>query len=561
MLRKLFGRSPTRKPAESADSLNRAGLAALDDGAIDQAVAAFTRALALAPANPDYLTNLACAHLAAGQGAEAADALDRALRANPDHAAAHCNLGLLLAQSGRHDAAAAHLRRVPRDHPAIRAADINLTNALMYACDWDALATHVEARLAARSHDADWWKSFECFQAAPLGIAPDIARTIADAHARALRAQAGAPLASARRPRAGPLRVGYLSSDFRSHATMDLLLEVLEAHDPAAVDVTLYSWGPDDGSEARRRAVAAHKFVEIGALAHEAAARRVAADAIDIAVDLKGHTGDGRPQILAHRPAPVMVNFLGYPGTLGEGLADWVIADAVTVPPGSEAQFSESVLRLPRTCQANGRAEALPVPMSRAAAGLPADALVLACFNSAHKISRDCFAAWMEILAALPRGVLWLLDGGADANRRLRDAAARAGIDPARLLVAPPLPRDQHLARLAAADLGLDTWPLCAHTLASDACRAGLPLVTVAGNGFAARVASSVLCAAGLDGLVVDSRARYVEIALELGRDPAALADARHRLAAGRAALFDPARFAPELEEAFRQMHSGVPPS
>ena len=548
-----------RPAARSSREYNHAGLAALEAGALDQALAAFAAALALDPDSADILTNIASVHLSAGHPQAAAEALERALRAAPTHPAAHCNYGMLLAQAGACDAAAGHLRQVLRDHSAIRAADINLTNALLHACDWDALHAHVGARVAARADDPDWWMSIEPYQAVLLGLAPELARAVADAHAARLLLPADSAIAAARaqaarraeRPRAR-LRVGYLSSDFRRHATMDLLLETLEAHDRDRCEIMLYSYGPDDGSRERARAVAAaDRFTDVAALSHVDAARAIARDAIDVLIDLKGHTGEGRPQIVARRPAPVIVNYLGYPGTLGGPLADWFFGDAVATPAGCEAHFSEQVLRLAPGYQANGAWHAPSPPPSRASLGLPDAGVVFCCFNSLYKVGREVFAAWMEILRATPGSVLWLLAGNADASTRLRQAAQAAAVDSNRLVFAAPAPVAEHLARMGAADVFLDTWPVSAHTLASDAMRAGLPLVTLAGAAFASRVAASVLGVVGLPDLACADADGYVRTAVALARDAGLRAALRQRLAAGRPRLFDPRGHARNLEQAY----------
>lgn len=550
--------------ARTSREFSLAGLAALDAGALDESLAAFGKALDLEPHSADVLTNIASVHLTAGRPAAAAEALEQALRVAPEHPAAHCNYGLLLAQAGACDAAVGHLRQVPREHAAIRAADINLTNALLHACDWDGLHAHLGARLAARADDPDWWMSIEPYQAVLLGLAPAITRAVADAHAARLQVPPGpgleavrAPAArSAGRPRAR-LRVGYLSSDFRRHATMDLLLETLEAHDRDRCEVVLYSYGPDDGSRERARAVAAaDSFTDVAALSHAEAARAIARDRVDVLVELKGHTGEGRPQIAARRPAPVIVNYLGYPGTMGGTLADWIFGDAIVTPPGCEAHFSEQVLRLAPGYQANGAWRPLPLPPDRPILKLPGEAVVFCCFNSLYKVGRDVFAAWMEVLRAVPEGVLWLLAGNADATARLQRAAQAAGIDARRLVFAAPVPAAEHVARMGAADVFLDTWPVSAHTLASDAVRACLPLVTLPGAAFASRVAASVLSVAGLPELACADADGYVRTAIRLARDGGLRASLRQRLVAGGPRLFDPRGHAGNLEQAYTAAHA-----
>jgi predicted O-linked N-acetylglucosamine transferase (SPINDLY family) len=339
---------------------------------------------------------------------------------------------------------------------------------------------------------------------------------------------------------------------------------VLEKHDRARFRVIGYSWGPDDGSAARARVRAAcDRFVELGGVADGAAVGRIRADGVQLLVDLKGHTADARPGLFVAGAAPVQVNWLGYPGTLGGAAWDAVLGDPIVTPPGCEADFSERVLRLPDCYQPNDPRRARPaapasVADARAAHGLPTEAVLLCCMNAAWKIDAERFADWMAVLRAVPTAVLWLLDAnpGHGLAVALRNAASAADVDPARLVFAPRAPHADYLARFALADLFLDTFPYTAHTTASDALWMGCPVLTETGTTFAARVATSLLHAVGLPELAVASRARYVEEAIALGREPARLRALRARLAQGRASapLFDAVRFTAGLEAAYLEL-------
>ncbi|HEY0833504.1 MAG TPA: glycosyltransferase, partial [Azospirillum sp.] len=363
------------------------------------------------------------------------------------------------------------------------------------------------------------------------------------------------------------LRIGYLSADFHEHATAALIAELIERHDRARVEVVGYSYGPDDGGALRARlARGFDRFVDLGAEPHEAAARRIRADGVDILVDLKGHTQNARPEIAAFRPAPVQAHWLGYPGSMGADFIDYVIADAVTAPDALQPHFAERIVRLPGCYQPNDRTRAVAETPSRAACGLPESGFVFCCFNSPYKIGPAVFAVWMRLLATVPGGVLWLLESHPEAAGNLRREAVRHGVDPARLVFAPRLPPAHYLARCRLADLFLDTLPVGAHTTASDALWAGLPVLTVLGDAFAGRVGASLLHAVGLPELAVESLAAYEAAALRLARDPAALAALRERLAAGRdsAPLWDTDRLARALERAYAAMWAihaaGEPP-
>ncbi len=359
------------------------------------------------------------------------------------------------------------------------------------------------------------------------------------------------------------LRVGYLSSDFHRHPTAFLLAEVLERHDRGAVEVIAFSHGPDDGSPMRARLEAGvDAFHDLSSLTDGEAADLIHRSGVHVLVDLKGFTQGVRPGILLRRPAPVLVHWLGYPGTLG-GLVDAIIGDAVVTPPGCEGLYDEAVVRLPVCYQPNdARRPVGPCP-DRAALGLPKGAVVFCGFNAIYKLNEAVWRCWMRVLRGVEGSVLWLLEPHPMARQALIGQAAAAGIGPERLVFAPVLPNSDlgaHIGRHAAADLFLDTWPYGAHTTASDALWAGLPVLTWAGEGFAARVAASLLHHLGLDGLVMPDADAYVARAIALGNDPAARRDLRERLAAARTrpgGPFDASATARALEAAYRSLYEG----
>jgi protein O-GlcNAc transferase len=276
---------------------------------------------------------------------------------------------------------------------------------------------------------------------------------------------------------------------------------------------------------------------------------------IDIAVDLKGHTAESRLGILARRPAPLQVSYLGYPGTLGAGWIDYVLADRVVIPPEHERFYTERVVHLPDSYQPNDATRAAAATPSRAEAGLPAGAFVFCCFNNTYKLSAGMFDIWMRLLASVPGSVLWLLEHAA-ARRNLEGSARQRGIDPARLVFAPRVGHSEHLARHRLADLFLDTLPYNAHTTTSDALWMGVPVVTCLGGAFPGRVAASLLGAVGLEELVTHGIAEYEALALKLARDNHALGSIREKLARNRLThpLFDTARSCRHIEAAYQRM-------
>ncbi|MDB5765810.1 MAG: hypothetical protein JWQ61_624 [Collimonas fungivorans] len=352
------------------------------------------------------------------------------------------------------------------------------------------------------------------------------------------------------------LKIGYLSSDFYDHATMHLLAGVLEAHDPQHNDIRLYSYGPPrDDDFTRRIAHAAIPLQNIRHLPDHAAASLIAADGIQLLVDLKGYTTGARLGISALRPAPVTVSWLGYPGSLGHaGLADYIIGDPVVTPPAHAGHFSETLALMPHSYQPNDRSRPIGERPGRLAAGLPEQGMVFCSFNQVQKINPSTFGLWCRLLAAVPDSVLWLLDPGHPvARENLCNQAVHRGIAAQRLVFAPRLPLEQHLGRLQLADLALDTFPCNSHTTASDALWAGVPLITRSGELFASRVAASLLTAHGFPELIAGNDEEFLTLALALANDPARLETLRERLQQARLAspLFDTARFTRDLESLY----------
>ncbi|NKC29755.1 O-linked N-acetylglucosamine transferase, SPINDLY family protein [Falsiroseomonas selenitidurans] len=352
------------------------------------------------------------------------------------------------------------------------------------------------------------------------------------------------------------LRIGYLSSDLRSHAIGHLTADLFHRHDRRYFDVFVYYCGiPQEDAVKARIRDEVENWVDITPLDDEAALARILADRIDILVDINGHTRGARTALLARRPAPVLVNWLGFAGSMGTPYHHYILADEVIIPPGHEAFCSEAVLRLP-CYQPNDRQRMVGETPSRAALGLPEDAVVFCCFNGSQKITESGFARWMRILQAVPGSVLWLLKTSEAVDIRLRQQAAQAGIDPARLVFAPMDANAAHVARYGAADLFLDTAPYGAHTTASDALWMGLPVLTWPGLGFATRVCASLVRAAGVPELICDGPEDYVAQAIALGRDPARLRGLREQLLAQRESslLFDTEAFVRSLEAALRHI-------
>ena len=519
------------------------------------AVLAFTRCLDIASTRLDARLQRGNALHALRRHEDAIADFDAVLAATPDVAGVASNRGDALLELKRYDEAAGAFERVLALDTAYPYALGKRVYAQAMACDWRDLDTLVAQVHAGVEEGRAVIEPF-AYQA----IATDAVRLRRCAELFAADQFPAQPALAAPGGRLGnaKIRIGYLGGEFRNQATSILAVELFELHDKKRFEIVAFDNGWDDGSALRHRMNAAFdEVVPIAALPDDEAARAVAERRIDILVNLNGWFGLGRTGVFARRPAPVQVNYLGFPGTLGASYLDVIVADAQTIPAGEEGAYVERVVRLPHSYQPNDRQRAIGAATTRAAQGLPEEAVVFACFNNTYKVTPQTFASWMRILAAVDGSVLWLLQDNAAATRNLRDAATSHGIAATRLHFAPRLRLDEHLARHACADLFLDTLPYNAHTTASDALWAGLPVLSCRGTTFPGRVGASLLSALGLaDELLVDDVPAFEARAIELARDRARLARARERLALARttAPLFDTPAYCAALEQAYEDM-------
>lgn len=547
-------------------SLNNRGNALLALNRPAEALADYDRAIAVQPNFILAHNNRGNTLRALGRPEEALRAYADALRFMPNYPDALNNQGRTLHELKRYDEAAqsfARLLAVAPQQPY--AAGMLLASRLNY-CNWtdyEASSAAIEAAIE-RGERADVPFAFFSHSTSPKAQL-DCARLFVAAE----YPSATTPLVTGLAGRRDRIRIAYVSSDFHEHATAYLMAELFETHDRKRFEVTGLSYGPDDASPMRARLKKAFDhFIDASTMTDRAVAELMRDRGIDIAIDLKGFTAGNRSGIFAYRGAPLQVAYLGFPATMGAPFIDYLIADRHLVPPELEAGFSEKIVRLPDSYQVNDRkrriADATP---SRADAGLPAEGFVFCSFNNSYKIRPDAFDVWMKLLRAVEGSVLWLLDDTAAAVARLKAAAEGRGVSSSRLVFAPRVPLDQHLARHRLADLFLDSFPVNAHTTASDALWAGLPLVTLQGETFTSRVASSVLAAVGLPELITRNWVDYEALALRLARDPAALARLKAHLhdAQLTAPLFDTDRFRRNIESAFVTMYErglkGEPPA
>ncbi len=517
----------------------------------DEALASYDRALAVAPGHVNALTNRAIALLEMRRLDEALAATDAALALQPGFAESLYVRGNILRDMGRMaDALASHEQALAAN-PAHPHALNGVAQAALNLCDWPRTAG-LAPRLA---------ETIEAGRAliqpfVMLGYSDDAAlqRRCAETYVRRTVPRQP-PLSDGRRYGHDRIRLAYLSADFHQHPTSQLMIELFERHDRDRFEVTAIAFGPDDGSAMRKRLQKAFdRFEDVRNLSDLDVARMLRERETDIAIDLNGHTHGARPGIFAHRPAPVAVNYLVYPGTTGAEFMDVILADRIVAPASQQEFFREKIVHLPDCYQANDGARALAPAPSRAACGLPDTGFVFCCFNNNWKITAPVFDIWMRLLQAVPGSVLWLLDGPATENLR-KEAAAR-GVEAGRLIFAPHAAPEAHLVRHALADLFLDTLPYNAHTTASDALYAGVPLVTCIGKVFQSRVAASLLNALDMAELVATSPAAYESLALDLASNPALLKATREKLARNlkTAPLYDSARFVKNIEAAYEAM-------
>lgn len=551
-------------------ALGSQGDLSFSNGHFAEAEACYHEASVIAPTMTNLQYNLANAKRELGKPAEAAVLYRRYIELFPEDADAWNNLGNVLRELGRLDEAVDAYRKALEIDPKLHHAKVHLVHQQQHMCDWEGLDENVSEIRQWVQDESDALISPFAFLAMP-GTTPAEQRRCAmqwakNRHQSLIELGRNLAFNYVKTP-GRRLRIGYLSGDFRLHPLAFLITEMIELHDGEKFEITAYSYARDDKTRERKRLEEAFDyFVDIGAMSMAEAAKRIHADQIDILVDLTGFTQNSRSGILAMRPAPIQVNWLGFPGTMGAPYIDYLISDAFITPAPSASDCSEKLVLMPHSYQPNDRNRPIGKSPIRADYGLPEDAFVFCCFNQSFKILPDIFDTWMRLLKAVPGSVLWLLECNKWAKKNLIEAAKSRGVDAERLIFAPRVPIADHLARHDLADLFLDTVPYNAHTTASDALWMCLPIVTIAGDTFASRVAASLLRAANLPELVTASLEEYETLALKLALEPALLEGYRERLLhnSSEIPLFNTAAFTTNLERAYQQMQetylAGAPP-
>jgi predicted O-linked N-acetylglucosamine transferase (SPINDLY family) len=560
-----------KRPAEALAGLDRAlavephfveawgnrGLVLKDLGRLEEALASYDMVLTYAPRNAAAFNMRGNVLRELKRIGEAIDSYSKALEIRTAYAEALNNRGYTY-WADLHDymPALADLEQALKlepDHPYVLGEVLHLK---MYGADWSDYDARKAELLEQVRQEKRAARPF-MFQA--VSESPRDSQTCSQTWARDMYVEVEAPRhVPATRPRHDKICIGYVSGEFREQATQILMAGVYEAHDRNRFEITaIDNGGPADDAMRKRLEKTFDHWLDISRMSDEDAAAAIRAAGIDILVNLNGYFGKPRMGVFARRPAPVQVNYLGFPATLGARYIDYIIADAVVIPAGEHAFYDEKVVTLPGSYQANdNRGRAIAAVPTRAEAGLPHGAFVFCNFNNAYKLTPDTFAGWMRILKAVPHSVLWLLDSREPFPTNIRKRAADAGVDPARILFAPDRAPADHLARLSLADLFLDSLPYNAHTTASDALWAGVPLLTRRGTTFPGRVAASLLAAAGLPELITETAGDYEKLAIKLATDTAAITQLRDMLKKNRAdcALFDTPATTRALEAAYAQM-------
>ena len=518
-----------------------------------EALKDFEIALSIRPSYPEALSNKANSLFALKQYDKALELYGAAITLRPGYAEAHHNRANLYRELKQYELAIADYEKALEHKPNYEYVKGVLLGTKMNICDWSNLESDWR-ELEGQILEGE--KVISPFLTIPISDSIDIQRRVAEIWVKEKYPQKSdldPPLIEGRK-----IRIGYFSADFHEHATMYLMAQLFELHDKTRFESIGFSFGPNKQDSMRARAVAAlDQFYDVRDKTDEEIAQLSRSLGVDIAIDLKGFTLDSRTGIFSFRAAPIQVNYLGYPGTMGADFIDYIIADEIIIPEKFRSLYSEKVVYLPNCYQVNDRKRTISENIyTKKELGLPDSGFIYCCFNANYKITPTIFDLWMRILDAVPESTLWLFQDCEKSASNLRVEAERRGIDPKRLVFATSMPLPEHLARHKLADLFLDTFPCNAHTTTSDALWAGLPLLTYAGESFASRVAASLLKNVGLSELVTFSQLDYENLAIALARDPERLRQIRENLALNlkESALFDTVGFTEDLEDLYIQL-------
>jgi predicted O-linked N-acetylglucosamine transferase (SPINDLY family) len=532
------------------------GIALQELKRLDEALQSYDRAIQLKPDYPEVHNNRGTALQELKRVDEPLPSYDRAIQLKPDYPEAHYNRGVALQELKRLDEALRSFDRAIQLNPDN---DFWLGKRLytkLSCCNWENFDRDRNEILDGIEKNK---KTTDPFTTLLLTDSPVLQGKSARHWVNDRHFSCDTTDTQVKYPRHDKIRIGYFSADFHDHATLHLMAEMLEKHDRSEFELYGFSFGAEVPDGWRKRSQKCFdQFFDVRFMSDHDVAELARKFQIDIAVDLKGFTEDSRPNIFARRPAPVQVNYLGYPGTSGAAFIDYIIADKTIIPESDRQYYTEKVVYLPNCYQANcSNPDISRKILSRSELNLPQDGFVFCCFNNNNKINPALFDSWMRILQRVGNSVLWLFEKNRWAVENLRIEAQKRGVDAERLIFAKFMPIDEHLNRIRHADLFLDTLPYNAHTTASDALRMGVPLVTGMGNVFAGRVAASLLNTLDLSELITVSSGDYENTAVDLATDPGRLKRVKEKLSynVDNSPLFNSAMYTRHLEKAYRSMY------
>jgi len=551
----LIGKAIGLNPKSAAAYYNR-GVALLELKRLDEALSSYDKAIALKPDYADAFNNRGVALKELKRLDDAVASYDKAIALKPDYTDAFYKRGVALIELKRLDDALASYDKAIALRPDYKFLPGTKLMMQMRLCDWNGLQSQLERLEASISEELKVAPPF-----AVLGLTdkPELQLKASWIYAHEKYPSRGFLSEFKSQAPHEKIRIGYYSADFHNHATSFLMAELFEAHDAQKFELYGFSFGPDKQDEMRSRVSSGFNHFFDVTKKSDCEVAQISRDlGIDIAVDLKGFTQDSRIGIFAEQCAPIQVNYLGYPGTLAAPYFDYIVADKTLIPGESQQYYTEKIVYLPHSYQVNdSRRKISPKLFTRKQLGLPESGFLFCCFNNNYKILPATFDVWMRLLKRVTGSVLWLLEDNPTAAKNLRKEAEVRGVDPARLVFAQRMKLDEHLARHRVADLFIDTLPYNAHTTASDALWAGLPVLTQMGQSFAARVAASLLNAMDLPELITKTQAEYEARAVELANDPLQLAEIKKKLEKNRltSPLFNGQLFARHIEAAFAEIH------
>lgn len=537
------------------NSLHFMGVIAIQNNNPQLGVELISRSISICPSDLAAFYNRAAAYLSLKQYKAALQDYESILRSQPDSADAHYQRGAVYFEMKEYKSAFSDFNTTIQLNPEFDLVRGRHLHTAMHLCDWhnfDELLLSLINRI-----DGNHCPSTPFSLLAILDSA-ELQRTLTETYAK--RYYPAKRTIAQNNSNDRLIRIGYFSSDYHDHATAHLISGLIENHDRTRFEVYAFSYGPDTRDYMRVRLENIFDdFIDIRNQSDAESAQLSRSIGIDIAIDLKGYTGESRPGIFADRAAPIQINYLGYPGTLGSEFIDYIIADNIVINSSNRAGFSESIIYLPNSYQPNDATRSISsATLSKSDFGIPDNKFIFCCFNCCYKFTPKLLDCWCDILHHIDNSVLWLLELSPIAKDNLLRETKNRGIDIRRLIFCQHLPHAEHLARHRLADLFLDTYPCNAHTAASDSLWAGLPLITLAGESFASRVASSLLNAVGLSELVVTTFEEYAQLAISLANDPNKLLSIRNWLQSDHAnlPLFNTKLYTYNIESAFSQIYT-----